>query len=261
MPNGQLISLPIPDAHGKLNYSNLQTSCKLSYYEVMEQLSQTVNIDRQRVALQKTTCCHCDPDINTTCQPRPIGWRGAFGQIGAAQKHLERHNVGAGDLFLFFGWFRKTLWNADKLFYGPTATDVHLLFGYLQIEKVVKIVDTDEIPAWLKNHPHASADRISDPSNTIYTAADNCTWNNNLAGWGTFRFNSGLFLTKTGYSRSKWDLPLFFKKAKITYHSTKSWKEGYFQSAARGQEFIINENKDVEKWATQLIDKSSDRLN
>jgi len=30
-----------------------------------------------------------------------------FGQINAAQSHLENNNVKEGDLFLFFGWFRK----------------------------------------------------------------------------------------------------------------------------------------------------------
>ncbi|CAI8922445.1 hypothetical protein EMIT0158MI4_310005 [Burkholderia ambifaria] len=35
------------------------------------------------------------------------GWRPALGQTGAAQGHLSNNGVGAGDVFLFFGWFRQ----------------------------------------------------------------------------------------------------------------------------------------------------------
>src|SRR5689334_1319956 len=50
---------------------------------------------------------HLDPDLDPSALPRLPGWRPAFGQTGAAQTHLDHCGVGVGDLFLFFGWFRR----------------------------------------------------------------------------------------------------------------------------------------------------------
>lgn len=56
-----------------------------------------------------------------------------------------------------------------------------------------------------------------------------------------------------GLSRSKWDLPDCFRKAEISYHGNDSWKEGYFQSAAIGQEFVVKNNDGIEEWAKSII--------
>ena len=80
------------------------------------------------------------------------------------------------------------------------------------------------------------------------------SWDERVSGAGIFRFNKELVLTKEGLSRSKWDLPEFFKDVKISRHSDKSWKsEGYFKSVDIGQEFIIEDNDDVENWAKSII--------
>lgn len=52
-----------------------------------------------------------------------------------------------------------------------------------------------------------------------------------------------------------WNLPNIFKEVSITYHNENSWKDGYFKSACRGQEFVIEENKNIEEWAIDLIEK------
>jgi hypothetical protein len=77
-----------------------------------------------------------------------------------------------------------------------------------------------------------------------------------LPGAGRFIFNDQLVLTKKGLSRSKWVLPDFFEDAEISYHHEESWKDGYFQSAAIGQEFVIKDDAKVEEWAKNLIDGS-----
>ena len=54
---------------------------------------------------------------------RPPDWRPAFGQVGAAQKHLEQQGVSVGDVFLFFGWFRDVIRNTDGRWkYNPRAS-------------------------------------------------------------------------------------------------------------------------------------------
>src|SRR6185312_3341283 len=64
---------------------------------------------RRRVfKLQNDDFCHLDPDIDILAfrHGRPEGWRGALGQIGKSQGHLEKSGVGPGDLFLFWGLFQ-----------------------------------------------------------------------------------------------------------------------------------------------------------
>jgi len=80
------------------------------------------------------------------------------------------------------------------------------------------------------------------------------TWDKNKSGAGVFKFNDNLVLTKKGFSRSRWELPSFFKGIKISRHSENSWKkEGYFKSVDIGQEFVIEDNDNVENWAKQII--------
>ena len=50
---------------------------------------------------------HLDPDLDQGTVQRQKGWRPIFGQAGSSQTHLANSGVGAGDVFLFFGLFRK----------------------------------------------------------------------------------------------------------------------------------------------------------
>ena len=65
-------------------------------------------------------------------------------------------------------------------------------------------------------------------------------------------------LTKKGHGRSQWQLDECFNDVQtFSYHNKNSWKdEGYFQSAHRGQEFIIEDPK-VEQWAKNLINQNA----
>ncbi|MCX4316101.1 MAG: hypothetical protein OSJ52_05610, partial [Lachnospiraceae bacterium] len=81
------------------------------------------------------------------------------------------------------------------------------------------------------------------------------SWNNRIKGYGIFSKESdSLMLTKKGMSRSRWSLPEEFKALSLTYHKENSWKEGYFQSACRGQEFVFEENEIVSNWACKIIE-------
>ena len=60
-------------------------------------------------------------------------------------------------------------------------------------------------------------------------------------------------MTKEGESKSRWDLPEYFKDVEITYHTNNSWKDNYFQSASKGQEFIINANNKIINWTKRII--------
>ena len=132
---------------------------------------------------------------------------------------------------------------------------MHVILSYFQIGSIIKTNETNQIPEWLKTHPHTDKRRMKNSTNAIYIARKNLSWKPNLPGAGVFNFDKKLVLTKEGHSRSKWQLPEFFRNLSITHYSEKSWKkEGYFKSADIGQEFVIEENEKVENWAKNLIE-------
>ncbi|MCJ7444532.1 MAG: hypothetical protein MUO26_08390 [Methanotrichaceae archaeon] len=255
LPDGTMVSLPIP-LKDNLRYSDLVVKDGLTYYDLMRLLRSKIRIGGQWQELEKETKCHLDPDICRNIIPRKPGWKPCFGQIDSAQRHLEKQGVGEGDLFLFFGWFRKARNHQGKLEFDPNEGNLHAIFGYMQIDEIMKITDKRAVPDWLKYHPHNSENRRKNKTNTIYMAKSHLSWNNQLPDAGNFKFNEILVLTKEGLTRSKWCLPEFFKATEISYHSKDSWKDGYFQSVARGQEFVIKDNKEVEEWARRLVEGS-----
>lgn len=257
LPNGKMISLPIPSGD-ITKYSDLKIDDKSTYFDVMKQLKSKIKYDKEWHELTKDTECHLDPDICKEVIERSENWKACFGQINQAQSHLHKEGVIENDLFLFFGWFKKTILKNDILQFDKSAPDLHIIFGYLQIGEILQVNDKTKIPDWMQKHPHArDGDRKKNSTNTIYVARDNLTWNKGKSGAGTFKFNDNLVLTKKGFSRSKWELPPFFNGIKISRHSEKSWKkEGYFKSVDIGQEFIIEDNNKVENWAKQIIDNN-----
>ena len=54
-------------------------------------------------------------------------------------------------------------------------------------------------------------------------------------------------------SKGKWDLPEFFKDVAISYHP-QPWKDGYFQSADKGQEFVLDATPKIIDWAKHIIE-------
>jgi hypothetical protein len=107
----------------------------------------------------------------------------------------------------------------------------------------------------MRGHPHLIRKRRISANNTIYIARDRLSWNSDIPGGGVFQFDQSLVLTKEGLSRSRWSLPDFFRSVYISHHSEDSWKDGYFQSATIGQEFVIESSEEVEDWARGLIEE------
>jgi hypothetical protein len=225
-----------------------------TYYDFMRQLKPNVKYDGVWTELTTETRCHVDPDIYADMLPRYKDWRPCFGQMDAAQSHLTNQEVQKGDLFLFFGWFRKTkpAGSGGLEFYGR---DLHLIFGYMEVDEVAKCDEDYREPIWMRGHPHLMRKRRTSDNNTIYIARDRLSWNGSISGAGVFQFNESLVLTKDGLSRSRWKLPDFFRSVCISHHSEESWKDDYFQSATIGQEFVIESSEEVENWARKLVEE------
>lgn len=236
LPDGTLLSLPIPTSESGRRFSDLrhQGWC---YSDLITALG-----GDQTVA---GGCCHLDPDL------RPgdaAGWVPAFGQTGAAQTHLANQGVGVGDLFLFFGRFRQTEYAPDgRLRYVRSAPTQHIVFGYLQVGAIVQGDQVRNYP-W---HPHAeNPDPL--PNNTLYLASERLTFTDG-AGSGVLDHRDDRVLTAPGLAQSRWRLLDWMESASISYHTKASIKESYFQSAAKGQEFVVDGGSLIQDWVESLI--------
>jgi len=257
LPDRRMISLPIPSPIDSICYKDLKIDQNKSLYELMSKLKTRIKIDGKWTKLTEQTTCHLDPDIYYFLIDRDKEWTPLFGQINAAQSHLENNNITEGDLFLFFGWFRKTKYYRGKLVFDPKDRDKHIIFGYFQIDKIVKVGEETKLPKWMLYHPHTIKERRKVKNNTIYVARKKLSWNSRLPGAYFFNYSENLVLTKDGCAKSYWKLPTFFRNLKISYHSNNSWKnDGSFKSVGRGQEFVIEENEKVEEWAKNLIEEN-----
>jgi hypothetical protein len=244
LPDGRMLALPIPSAHDRTRMADACTDRTL--------LGQLLDdLGRGRFSLH--TRVHLDPDLCRGPRRRAPGWRPALGQTGAAQSHLARQRVGPGDVFLFFGWFREVEKHRQRWRYRPGAPDLHVLFGWLEIDAVLPVVAARRAclsrHPWISQHPHvASPAHYSDPRNTLYVARCNSALAAGLPGGGRFaRYGPGLRLTAEGARRSTWSLPHWFMPAPgrstLTYHGSPSrWRaEGRIcrlNAVAKGQEFV-----------------------
>ena len=247
LPDGTLVSLPIPSKVDQCDYASLQWN-DIRFDTILDELWRGKRS-------HPPTRCHADPDIiESTRMPRPAGWRPSLGQHGAAQRHLEHNRVGVGDVFLFFGWFRQTERDKHgKLRFVSGAPDLHTIFGFLEIGAVIHAGPNSTIPDHFAQHPHAAPIRRQSTTNTLYVGAEQSTLVPGTAGFGSLCLHANGVLTQPGHSRSHWKLPNSFRSVPMTYHSAESWKETYFQSACIGQEFVLAPDPTVSAWAAKVI--------
>jgi hypothetical protein len=244
LPEGFLCSLPIP--------SDERPRLREVFWQGRS-LSEIVNeVAYGRISPECGV--HLDPDLREDARPRPPSWIPSFGQAGAAQAHLENRGVGSGDLFLFFGWFRRTVHVNGQLAFDRTARDRHVLFGWLQVGRVLRPTGRRaSIPSWAAEHPHVqSADRLP-ANNTLYVAREFL----DLPGLATRLPGAGIFpnatprltLSVDERSRSVWRLPGWFFPGRgrppLSYHEdARRWQiagaDCYLQTVGRGQEFVLD---------------------
>lgn len=111
--------------------------------------------------------------------------------------------VGVGDLFLFFGYFRKTEQTKQGrcCFIRGKNIDKHVVYGWLQVGQVIQLSVDTEIPDWLKYHPHCSEYHRKIKRNCIYIADKQLSFASELPGAGFFSATEDTILTKEGMTR------------------------------------------------------------
>lgn len=246
LPDGRMLSLPIPSSLDNTAYSSLHLPEGISYADIIDQLDAGAK-----------TCgkgAHLDPDLVARTRPRAPNWLPTLGQIGSAAGHLRKQHVSEGDLFLFYGWFRYTSTVAGRLQFEKKGKGFHAIFGYLRVGAIISADAEAHLPEWLNAHPHADPRRMAKATNTIYVAAGRSDGADRL-GAAVFRFDRALQLTKPGLSRSRWNLdPTLFRHLEISYHTDSAWRDGYFQSYPRAQEYVVHADAQAIEWAYGLID-------
>lgn len=259
LPDGRLISFPIPDRNSSIKYSDLHIDESTTYLKIINDLiGNQLKLEGDGIVQLEKVGCHLDPDICTNSYKRLDGWKGLFGQAGSAQSHLSNMQVSEGDIFLFFGWFRDTIFKNDRLIYNKNdKTGKHVIYGYLEVGEILFVKDLNP-SNWMKYHPHVARGSNARYNDYVYVAKERLSINPSLKGYGTLIYSDRVKLTKEGHSRSHWNLPIFFKDTNISYHSEKSWKEEYFQSAAKGQEFVVDSTEKIREWVQELIESCND---
>ncbi len=242
LENGDMFSVPIPQkTQSPSRYRDLRFN-EFSGEEILNFIGAK--------SISSKDFCHNDPLLS--------GKKGIFGQAGGAQGELDNFGIEKGDLFLFFGWFRQ---------YQQRGPDLHHLFGWLEVEKIIK--GNLEIVNFLSknglSHPHGTEDKKQFKNNTIYIASRNLTFSDSvrdLMGHGRFkRTAKNLILTEEGKTRSRWRLPKeYFSGTKNLFRNRLKWKDEekcLVNCTGIGQEFILNthDNPSVIDWASHLINQ------
>ena len=199
-----------------------------------------------------------------------------FGQGNAAATHLINQGVREGDLFLYFGWFRRVQEVDGHLEFGPAAQDAHVIFGWLQVGEIwAEFRKKDVVPKWARYHSHFRYGwdgycNLRRPLDVVFVAKRRLELpgiRRRLPGADAFRkYHRDLCLSEPGRTRRFWRLPKwmypFPENIPLSYHPTKrKWKRDrawcYLQSADIGQEFVLDcdgyPKKEVERWLTCLF--------
>jgi hypothetical protein len=255
-PDGSMIALPIPDRASPVRYEDLVWRGR-NLGDVVEALT--------RGKTRRTLGAHLDPDLRPEVLRRARGWRPVLGQRGAAQSHLRNQGVGQGDLFVFWGVFRRV--DGALRWTGPP---VHVVWGWLQVADAFPVDAVRDRPewSWATAHPHFASPK--DPSNTVYAAAPALTMGGaatpGVAGSGCFEaFDLVRQLSAPGAGRAgTWRLPAtFFPDGRhpLTYHASPGrWRRAadhvLLDVVSRGQEFVLDtaEYPAAAGWLAALLD-------
>ncbi len=247
----ELISLPIPESPARAAAA-AATGTGVRYGELPLHPRVGALHDHLR-GMAPARYVHLDPDLRPELRP-PAGRTAAteaerlFGQEGAAERHLRNQEVGPGDLFLFFGWFREA--EPRGAAWKRVGPDEHGLWGWLQIGEMhaVKTGAVAEGLAWAKHHPHVAHWDRYDGNNRVYRARERLSFAPGLPGAGVFRWHPGLTLTQrcgAAVTRREWCLPGLVRRTGLTYNQVDGPRCGatrgrvHVRSAAIGQEFVL----------------------
>lgn len=259
LPDDSLCVLPIPDPRSRIRYDEVHSE---------ERRLGKIARDLTSGRVLGGHGAHLDPDLVAGAYPRQEGWRPILGQTGSAQGHLRNQGVESGDLFLFFGVFRRAEMHNRRWRFVPGSRPFHAIWGWLHVGQTHTI---DELAPgslpWARYHPHFHGQ--PDAGNTLYESSDACQLPIGpevFPGSGVFpKLRHELVLTDP-QSRlpTRWRLPAAFypgeNRPPLSYHTKMDrWQLKspwcYLNCAARGQEFVLDLEAypDLTNWLLSLL--------
>ena len=235
-----LIPMPIPSIEDNLTYKDLFFQDK-TYEEILHDLAPNRTFNT----------CHMDPDLSCTNRVRPIdGWSPAFGQVDAAQGILHKNSVGIGDIFLFFGWFRKAeLMTNGHYRYVPgnndfyDSSDLQVIYGYMEVGDI--LFEQKEIERRYPWHPHSNYG--SKRTNTLYLPSKAFSLMNKPS-FGILKYDKKRVLTKEGSPRSIWHNPLLIHPNR---RNSKEAPDIFYKG--RWQELVFEASDKLIEWVKGII--------
>ena len=252
MEDGTLVSFPIPaDEDDKGNFDDL-IYCGESYTKILKDLKYKEDSKRPN--------CHLDPDLSMDRRKTVIdGWCPIFGQVNSSAVYLKNTvKVEPGDLFLFFGNYHKVRCVDGKYQYIKKTgdfysdNDLQLIWGYLQVEKVIETTEEQKKYSW---HPHAG-DWYTEPNRTniMFVASDKLSFNENMPGAGVLKFRKDRVLTAPNCKKATWVKRSVYDIDSVIGNRKNSSKiaDGIYY-AGIWQELGLKETPECEKWAKSII--------
>ena len=241
-PDNTMFSIPIPNKSNRETYKNLNFKHNnIPISKILNDLTKKRirNKDKKRLEpfdyyTESKFRCHYDPQI--------IENHFTLGQAHNALSHLNKQNVGKGDVFVFYGLFRKVEFNQKNNKWKYKDKPFHCIFGYMKVKDIIEIKNKQfniEKYPFSKNHPHLQPDFLNEfPESKIYIGST----------FEYFKFDKKRVLTDMDNYKnvSKWKLPINFDFTEyITYIQKMEVKNNscYIQHTGYGQEFVISTEK------------------
>ncbi|PIQ08611.1 MAG: hypothetical protein COW71_11090 [Ignavibacteriales bacterium CG18_big_fil_WC_8_21_14_2_50_31_20] len=153
--------------------------------------------------------------------------------------------------------------------FDPNYSSKHIIWGWLQIEKILKVDTLDkEKYKWANYHPHFY--KGTNDSNTLYLGKKKLDIpslkDKGIDGAGVFEnFSINRQLTADEFKLTRWKLPKWIYPqndiSKLSYHNDLNrWQEQenhtLLQTVSRGQEFVLNCDNysiEAEQWVANLF--------
>jgi hypothetical protein len=200
---------------------------------------------------------------------------GAFGQVGGAQTHLDKQDVGKGSLpslFLFFSRFKPIGQNRENIIVPDIGDEnlkegLYFIYGWLKVKKVIQKYKDISDPNLKSYHPHATEKYFDEKyarKNTIYIADEFLSNDgSNIPGCGYFpELNEYLLLTAPDqeqgeWSPTLWSLPDFFcEKCRSVLKGKGQVRDGLWLVGTnwQWQEAVFDESEEFCRWFRSLLE-------
>ncbi len=248
MPNGDLVSIPIPSQGDVNSYDQLWYGEK-TYRQILKEL----------VPKKRFLRCHLDPDIDSSrLANKPRGWKPAFGQISASASYLiNTVALSPGDVFLFFGNFRRVEEIDGRYRFVRRTGDfyqdktIQLIWGYLQVGEI--ITDAKEIADRFPWHPHAARYRLRESTNMLIVPRKCLSFSPSRSGCGLLRYDIRRVLTKRGENKATWKFNKVYGQRNIIAKHRRNMSATGVYYLGIWQELGLKDSPETTSWAKEII--------